>query len=366
MPAKPKPSPIGSNNLDFCRCFLALLVIFSHSFALAVGDELKEPLGVLTQHQLNSGQFSVRCFFAISGFLIAHSWLQSRTVKSFLWKRILRIYPGFIAVNLLTYFVVGPVFTPAPELKGTKPWMIVVNLLLLRRLDSPGAFPDNPYPGVMNGSLWSIPYEFKCYLILMLIGSLGLLSGPRWRIIALSAGVLVSGVAYSYAPVNAFEKGIFTAIVGVGLQWSTILAYLLAGTTFYVLRDRIRFSMPIVLTAIGASAIACVTPPLGQIVFPITVTYLLFWIAFHPLIQLHHWAKYGDFSYGIYLYAFPIQQIIALKFPGISPIGMFLLAAPLSTVAGILSWHIIEKRFLRSKKHMPAIQEMKRSPELVG
>jgi hypothetical protein len=100
---------IGSNNFDFCRFWLAVLVIFSHSFALAEGDERHELMGLLTSRQLSSGRFAVCCFFAISGFLISHSWLRSTTAMSFLWKRIKRIYPAFVVAVVLGAFVISPI-----------------------------------------------------------------------------------------------------------------------------------------------------------------------------------------------------------------------------------------------------------------
>ena len=314
---------VSKNNLDFCRFWLAIQVIFSHSFALAEGDERHEPLNIMTSGQLNSGNFAVYCFFAISGFLISHSWLRSRSAAKFFSKRVMRIYPGFVAAVLLGLLVVAPIASDHFELKARDLRSLPLNLITLRRTEPQGAFAHNPVPGAINGSLWSIPYEFKCYLGVMLIGGIGLLRADRRLMMGLLIGIVTVSAAYLPGSVSAIERGAFAVIVGQASAWCDVLPYFVAGTTYYLYRDHIPCSPRILVSVFISFVIAAVVPPAGRVVFPFAITYLLFWFAFHSAFRFHEWSRYGDFSYGIYLYAFPIQQLITMRFPGISLVVLF-------------------------------------------
>jgi len=339
---------IGRNNFDFCRFWLAILVIFSHSYPLAEGTEAHEPFHLATNGQLTGGAIAVNGFFAISGYLIAYSWLRSRSVGGFLSKRVFRIYPGFIAAVLIGVFIIAPLGADQLQLSSQFLRLLPLKLLTLNRAEPPGVFAANPFPDAINGSLWSIPYEFKCYLGIMLLGALSWLT--RWKAMtAYACGAVIAGsLAYPWMTLSVLERGSFAATVGSASNWFNVLPHFLVGTTFYLFRDRVRFSGRWAACAALAVAVAGLFPPLGRAVYPPAATYLLFWFAFHPAVPLQKWSRYGDFSYGIYLYAFPIQQLLVQSLPGLSPVALFLAAAPLSIIAGAISWHLIEKHFLRA------------------
>ncbi|RYD96627.1 MAG: acyltransferase, partial [Sphingomonadales bacterium] len=101
-----------SNNFDFIRLMMALLVVLSHSYALALGSEAREPLSIATNGHYNSGNIGVWVFFIVSGFLIAHSWERSASLPAYLSKRVRRIYPGYLAATAVCAFVVTPTFAP--------------------------------------------------------------------------------------------------------------------------------------------------------------------------------------------------------------------------------------------------------------
>lgn len=340
---------IGANNFDFCRFCLAVMVIFSHSYALAEGDESNEPLAIITGGQIGSGHLAVCGFFAISGFLITHSWLRSRSVSSYLMKRVLRIYPGFIAAVLIGVFVIAPLGSTQYQLTTRELLLLPMNLAILQRSEPSGVFANNPWPKSINGSLWSIPYEFKCYLGLMFMGALGLLKNRQNLTLFLLVVFALGNFFYPFVLIRSLERGAFAAIIGVASRWVEILAYFLAGTTFYLFRHRILFTPPWVAAAVLAVFAASFFPPAGRLVYPIATPYLLFWFSLHSPVHLERWGRYGDFSYGIYLYAYPIQQLIVMRFPAISPMTLFIIATPLAIIAGICSWHLIEKRFLKMK-----------------
>jgi len=175
------------NNFNLMRLLLALAVIYSHSYPIALGREgeiLHEPFCFLTHHLTTTGQLAVDAFFLISGFLITAIWMRSRTFVAYLMKRILRIYPGFVVAMGVSAALI---WTLCPQFRATviNPWGWVIsffkNLLLLSNssITGPGIFPGNPSPQVLNGPLWTIPVEFLCYLFVLLVGFCGLFYRKR-------------------------------------------------------------------------------------------------------------------------------------------------------------------------------------------
>jgi peptidoglycan/LPS O-acetylase OafA/YrhL len=227
--------------------------------------------------------------------------------------------------------------------------LLPINLLALRNSEPSTIFENNPFPGALNGSLWTIPYEFKSYLALMALGGLGLLHKRNLVLPCLLVATIAGSVVYPYCHLTVLERGAIAGGFGQATAWFDVLPYFLAGAVFYQYRG----SRPLCNRYAACSALALIfaalLPPFGRIVFPFAITYLLFWFSFHPLIHFHNWARHGDFSYGIYLYAFPIQQLLAMTVPGISPLLMFATATPLAVVSGLLSWHIVEKHFMRAR-----------------
>ena len=343
------------NNLDFLRFFLASLVIFSHSFALLSGTDDTEPLMRLTRGQICSGAFAVDAFFIISGFLITHSWIRGRGPLDFARKRAARIYPGFIAAMLFLAFVVAPMASPDPY--GSFAPGPLRNLLFgsitLRGYGYRGAFLGNPWRAI-NGSLWSISYEVWCYVGVAMLGMIGLLRTRRF-VLSLFVVSLLCSVLYAALHLRLGGK-ILGVIFGSPGLWARLLPYYLAGVVFYLFRDLIPCRAWLASAAAVVLGIAVFVPYGMTVAVPIAGTYLLFWFAFNPAIPLQGWAKYGDFSYGIYLYAFPIQQLLIHWFSPLKPMGLLALSLPLSIGFGIGSYHFVEKRFISRKA--PAVQNI--------
>jgi peptidoglycan/LPS O-acetylase OafA/YrhL len=164
------------NNIDFVRILLALLVILSHSYSLALNNERTEPFNLLSRGQSTGGRLAVDLFFILSGFLIAASYERSSSAFSYLKKRVARIYPAFILLTLLTVAVILPLAhgRVAGATFPDKARNVIGNMLVLREFGAEGTFPRNP-SGEVNGSLWSIAFEFWCYIGVMLLGLSGLL-----------------------------------------------------------------------------------------------------------------------------------------------------------------------------------------------
>ncbi len=341
---------LGKNNFDFLRFALATLVVYSHSFPLGTGNEDHEPLAVLTGHQLTFGALAVDCFFIISGYLIAQSWVAKPGIAAFLAKRVRRIYPGFIVAALLGAFVITPLFAGLRMHPPTTDFIFRFIGRTLRLLDEvPGpAFPQNPAPGPVNGSLWSISYEFWCYIGVLLCGSAGWLMRRRVVWTAFGGSVLLS---LAFRVFDLHPGGSYLGLVfGYPPFWARLLPFFLVGMAFHAVSgDRWlngRGALVCAAALVGASFI----PQALLIVFPLAVAYLLFWMAVLPVPYVSNFARHGDFSYGIYLYSFPLLQIVVALHGGpMNPSHLFFVAWPLSVAAGFLSWHLVERPFVRKK-----------------
>lgn len=341
-------SPSHANNFDALRIILAVLVILSHSFPLATGNENGEPLKIFTNGQASLGRLAVDGFFIISGYLITQSWLRKPKLGEFMKRRFLRIYPGFIVAAAVSLFLVGPFGSSV----GTSAlyqddiyWQYLTDTVQLRYHDYPSPFADNPRHDV-NGSLWSISYEFWCYIGVALMGVTGLMLWKRSvvSLLAVTIGISVAFVASGWTPAGALLGKIF----GNPVFWARLLPVYLAGVAFYLFRDRIRYTNTGALLAAAGLALGAAVPYGWGIGFPLCGGYLLFWFAFHPRIRMQHAAKWGDSSYGIYLYSFPIQQLfIMLVGVAMGPWLLFLATTPLAVVAGYGSYHGVEKWFLK-------------------
>jgi peptidoglycan/LPS O-acetylase OafA/YrhL len=346
------------NNFDFLRFALAALVIFSHSFALLSGTDATEPLHRLTRGQMCSGELAVDGFFILSGFLVTHSWLRNPSLGSFFAKRVRRIYPGFAVVMILTAVLLVPVALEAPLGTGFSGALrrAAIGLSTLRAYDPPGVFPNNACHAI-NGSLWSIPFEAWCYVG---VAALGLLGACRRRgtVLALLLGSIVVSLVFVVWDLRLGGK-FLGVILGAPRLWSRLLPYFLSGMVFYLHRDRIRYTARGAFLAVLALVAATFIPRGWCAAGPLAGAYLLFWIGFHPSLRFHGWAKHGDFSYGMYLYAFPVQQMLIQKLHLGHPLLLLALSLPASVAMGALSWHAVEKWFLaRRPKPAPPLPRL--------
>lgn len=352
-PTQQAPSLSGhANNFDVLRFLFASLVVFSHSYPLGEGHELREPLRKLTG-QTTLGGLSVHCFFIISGFLIAASWERRKTVGQFLKKRVLRIYPGFIIANAVGVFLVAPM--AADSAIGNALVSLQQFAWDCMRLQgtqlSDTLFSQNHLHAV-NGSIWSIAYEFWCYIGVIILGLMPLFHRRSFVLGLFVASLAVAFIFPTYH-LEWFGGGILGKIFGYPFFWALLLPNYLAGVVAWRYRDKLVVSDRVAMMSAIALAVSIPVANSWSVMFPVCGAYLVLWAAFHPLFRLHGFSKYGDFSYGMYLYAFPIQQLLVMHNSGsMNPYALFALAWPLSILAGMLSWYVVERPFLRRARSM--------------
>ncbi len=355
------PGKIFPNNLDFIRFFLATSVIFCHSFAIYLGyDKFKvtEPFMIWSQQQISIGTVAVNFFFIISGFLILKSFESSKNTIEYLKKRVLRIYPGFIIAIFASFIFAGFWGSGNPYnwegyFNYFKNLSILKEFIHVATLQSPYQrifFPGFPEPG-LNDSVWTIQYEFVCYLLLPLF-ALFVFSKKRWffliafTIAYLTVFLQLKGVIFPYSG----KRHLF---FGNPYFHPKFIMYFLAGTCFYQYRNLIPRNFMLAVVSFVAIVISFAIIPCVDQVLPIAGSYLLFHFAFNEKVSLANFAKYGDFSYGIYLYAWPIQELVNYFFYNhIGPYKLFIISTPLTFIAAIISWHLVEKPFLNLKAKM--------------
>ena len=344
-------APAHRNNLDALRLILAVLVLFSHSFPLA-GDEAAEPLAWWTGGRADLGSLAVGWFFAFSGYLIAASWVNSPSMVVFLRRRAARLYPGYLAALAVCWLVVIPaVGGPAPGASWGDAARAARDVVRFRmQLRAPG-LDANPFPSLVDGSLWSLSFEAWCYLGIVGMGLAGLLA-RRGAVLALYLAALAGAVAVIDLRIGSSRYwGRGADVFGDVPHWAQLLPHFLAGTCAYSFRDRLRFTRGWAMLAL-AGLMLMLPFPLGRaLASPTLGVYLAFYLAFTTDWRWPALTRRGDFSYGVYVYGWPVQQLIMAKSGGpIAPLRLFALALGPTLLLGVASWFLVERHFLGSRR----------------
>lgn len=339
-----------SNNFDFLRFVLATLVLFYHCFPLLLGAGERKA-GFVEQAAGFGAGSAVDFFFVISGFLVTQSWVRTPSIGLFLRKRVLRIFPAFIGVSLFCALVVGPLGAANLHeyIHHFHPLGFLAYILLLVGPYLPPVFLTLPFAGQVDGSFWTLRYEFECYLLVLVLG----LTGAATRRI----GVVV---LFAVLTIFTFLSAIGHAVpvpdrelhlIGNPIKWFRLLPFFLTGMAFYQFRDRIRYTPAFLVLALIGIVLGAIFSQWQNLALSTCGSYLLFWAAFRPMPSLSRFARHGDFSYGLYLYAYPIQQLLILFYgPHLNPLGLFCIAFPISLSLAALSWHGLEKPALKLRK----------------
>ncbi|HUD30534.1 MAG TPA: acyltransferase [Novosphingobium sp.] len=347
------PAEARRNHFNAIRLAMAMAVIWSHCFALYWGTEENEPVSLLLGGLYNAGSVGVRVFFVISGFLIAQSWLASRSRADYFAKRVKRIYPGFIVATAVCTFVVVPAYASAgwalvtPRAVVEWAWHAVTLHGVIPGAD---AFADNPGQAV-NGALWSIRYEAWCYVGVAVLGILGLMRRP-WTVVAVMLGVL-AGKAVLDLLGKQPGGGIIEAVFGWPYAWFSLAPCFLVGmlAQFYG-RSIPRSGLLMALlagTLVGTALWGAGSRIAFDILFPFATAYGVFYVAYSRAVNLPDAARFGDFSYGAYLYGFPIQQMVKASFDLSFPVYVATCLV-LSLLAGVASWNLVEHWFVRKPR----------------
>ncbi|WP_426441702.1 acyltransferase family protein [Bradyrhizobium genosp. P] len=332
-----KSSISSHNNFGVLRVAFATMVVLSHAPELVDGDRSRELLTRLFG-TLSFGELGVDGFFLISGYLITKSFETSSSVFNYLRKRVARIYPAFVVATLLSIVFFAPLSgTPLTQL-GIQDWELALKSMALLQTPSVPAFPGTHYPA-LNGSMWTIAYEFRCYLLIAALGLAGVLR-HREYVLAVAAVFVLMLAAKIPTPIPASN-----VFYGNPPDAIRLTAAFLSGSVFYLYRDVISFRTAYVAFAATVLFFCMFVPRLAEPVLFIFGGYLIFWLAFvvSPIALRGLTTRY-DISYGLYLYAWPIQSMFVFFRPGLSLWKMFVASLFLSLICGLLSWLLIERR----------------------
>ncbi|HKU85402.1 MAG TPA: acyltransferase [Casimicrobiaceae bacterium] len=336
------------NNLDLLRMAAATSVVFSHSYALT-GRALAEPLVVASGARTDAATIGVTVFFAISGFLIAQSLARRRPLYAFAIARVLRIVPGLVFTKLICVFAIGwyaTTFATADYFAHPQTWRFAaITPFFGVPTYLPGVFATNPYPLAINGSLWTIPLEAWCYVGAAVLAAATILFRPV--LLALGIACLIG----LYVPFQAAIRGVLPFGETVTVP-GLVLAFML-GACLYACRRRIPVSLALAGATLALLALSAVTP-FFALAYYAGITYVALALAYHPRLQITAYRRVGDYSYGTYVLAFPIQQLLVWRF-GIQD-ALVLFAATMSVTLPLaaLSWHFVEKPALKLKGPLAA------------
>ena len=289
----------------------------------------------------NMGALGVNVFFVLSGFLITQSWLLRPRLPTYLAARVLRIYPALVAAVALSIFLGG--------LSSALPWNQFLTDPMTREFarhnalgwrvaySLPGAFVSNPYPNGVNGSLWTLPVELRLYVGVAILGACGILARRGVYGVVLPALVALFILKPQWLPLPTRDKVVFE------------LALLFAlGSFAYVWRERI----PLSLCAVAAVIALYLWNPGGLVRglgVALITAYTVLVLAYHPRVQAPRFNRSGDYSYGLYVYAFPIQQTIMFHAPGLTTVELLIPAFLVTLALAAVSWHFLERPILGLK-----------------
>lgn len=348
-----------SNNLDGLRLLGSVMVIIGHAYAILGRPPGTEPQ--MLGYSINT--LGVVIFFAISGYLIAASWNSKRDLLAFMAARCLRIFPALVVLVVATAFVIGPLATSrtvADYFGDPLVLRYLRNIALHHENVLPGVLDGLPYPASINGSLWTLPMEFACYLLVPLL----VLRFWRGRVLLLS-GIIVFFVWASVQP-----RGTFDIIWGVDpVRFAKFAALFMAGSLIRALVERygkqiLRADVAIGLLTFHMLVLSVAPERIPYISFA-TLPYVVLVIGLAKTPYFHRASRFGDLSYGMYLWAFPVQQLIVL-WVGTPRMAINIpLVILITGTLAFLSWHLVEKPSMGLKDKIVdlRVRDRKTAPE---
>lgn len=325
-----------SNNLDLVRLIAACLVIYGHSNAFMPaerggGDWVA---GLLKFDY--SGSLAVKVFFFLSGLVVTNSLLEKRSLLHFTIARVLRIWPALIAVLVGCALVIGPMVTTMSlheYLQDHQTFKYVLGGLIMQvSFNLPGVF-DGHTTSAVNGSLWSIPHEVNAYWGLAGVFALGL-HRFRWLAVAVAVFIIIDPL---------LPQRLLFSWRTPGVEIDALVPCFAAGALMALFKDHIRIGPNVVFGCLVLFFIFQ-EAPYAHYLFYATLFFGLLYVFSRPVLVA--WRPTADVSYGVYLWGWPIQQLLVHAFPDMGVQWHRLLAIVLACGMGWASWHLIEKHFV--------------------
>jgi peptidoglycan/LPS O-acetylase OafA/YrhL len=323
-----------SSGFDYTRVLLAIAIIVSHGMMTSYGAAKQD---LVTAHfWARPIWLMVPMFFSLSGFLVAGSWERCRTMVSFLGLRVLRIFPALTAQVVLSALIIGPILTTYTlhayfhdPLFVQFLWNAVGHTQYLL----PGVFTHNPDQAV-NGQLWTVPFELDCYLALTALALVGVVR-RRWMLLAGLIGVQALLAVHAVRTTHPPTMSLSGELAALCFMW---------GLALYRFRDRVPASGRLALLCLVLAYVGLMIPN-GKYFITLPIAYFTNYIGLlNP--PRDRFLMSGDYSYGLYVFSYPVQQVIA-SYPQMRIWWLNdLIALPISLAIAFVSWHLLEKRAL--------------------
>jgi len=333
------------NNFDAVRLVAALVVVIGHAWPLTGRHHPPELAGVPIF------ALSVYVFFSLSGYLIATSWLRDPRPVAFLARRAARIFPALVLVVAVSVVVIGPVATSLPLAEyfgASQTWAYLTNVSLVATYELPGVFSEHPRP-VVNGVLWSLGPEFLCYLGVLAAGLAALLSRRRRR----------SRLAFTVPLIAAVALASTVLVVGAGLgnlePTVTAMVFFAVGATLAVIGGVRLPTWGVVLVVPVWLACAFAAPATAPVLTWVAIPLLVVRLGSLSTPMVRRAGRWGDVSYGVYLWGFPTQQLVVQFLPAMPLWLDILIVVPLTLLVAFASWHVVEKRVMRVARRAVAL-----------
>lgn len=342
-----------NNNFNLIRMLAAAAVIISHSYALALGGRGFEPVNNFLGISL--GEIAVNIFFITSGLLVCRSLCFRSNLTTFIMSRCLRIYPALI-VSIVFCVCLGALlstYSISEYMVDNELFNFIFyngTMVLSDAQELPGLFYNAPYDRAVNGSLWTLPWELRMYLVLLGLGAALTLS----KHLSLTVNFIPSAILIMAIVSFAFYMGFhfsnnFHWFYYKFFRFATVF---FLGGSLYVLRRYIVMDIKWLLYALVALVLAyLVNEDTFFVAFIMLSPYIVLCLAYMPQGSILNYNKLGDYSYGTYIYAWPIQQTLAVTLVGITPYQMMAYAFVLTLLLATFSWHLIEKPSMKLKRH---------------
>lgn len=336
-----------SAGFDYLRIGLAISVIGAHTTAISYGRAIDAAMWNGPQRALD--HMILPMFFALSGFLVAGSLERCPTLISFYGLRILRIVPALAVEVFLSAIVFGPLLSSydlTAYFSSAEFWRYFLNIAGYIHYVLPGVFEHNPMPRIVNGQLWTVPFELQCYLALGALAIAGVVKNRR-----ILLGVVIAGQAIWVA--EALQRGAAGATNGA--SGALLILCFSVGVVFFLYRDRIVLSWPLFVAACALCA-GLLRLPHGAYYVPLPATYVTVFLGLLNPRKVSFLFS-GDYSYGLYLYGFPIQQAFASLGPWTRHWYLSLIVClPVGFAVAYLSWHVVEKPTLALRRLLPDVE----------
>jgi peptidoglycan/LPS O-acetylase OafA/YrhL len=332
---------------DYLRLGLALAIVCMHSAITSYG--LPADIAIWNSPLRGLVRMVLPMFFALSGFLVAGSLLRTTSLFQFLGLRAIRIYPALTVEVVLSGLLLGPLLTTVPlahYFASSEFALYLLNVTGHIHYLLPGVFHANPYPDTINAQLWTVPFELLCYLTLALLVLFGV-KKRSWIAPAATVSIMVIYLAARLIKYHGALPQITGALSGSGL-----IVSFLAGVSLYLYKGKIPWS-PALCAASGIATVVLLGwVPCGDYVAAPVAAYFTVSLGLHNPAKLRI-LRGADYSYGIYLYGFVIQQTLMSTCPWAREWWVnILLSVPLAAATAALSWHWVEKPALELRRFL--------------